>query len=252
MKPIDGLSFQLYSARAIEPLERQFELLAGLGYRRVEPFGGLLGDPQRLKTLLDRHRMTAPTCHVGMDRLRADAKAVTRACKDLGMHTIFAPAPLIGERGGGEAEWRALGKELAQLGKAVNAEGLAFGWHNHNWEYQRAADGTFYLDVMFAEAPDLVWEPDLAWIARGGADPVAELRRHSRRVVACHVKDIAPAGQCLDEDGWADPGHGVLDWTALQAAMKEAGVTLFVVEHDKPSDVARFARRAAETISHWA
>ena len=30
MKPIDGLSFQLYSARAIAPLEQQFELLAGL------------------------------------------------------------------------------------------------------------------------------------------------------------------------------------------------------------------------------
>ena len=45
MKPIDGLSFQLYSARTLEPLERQFEMLAGLGYRRVEPFGGLLDDP---------------------------------------------------------------------------------------------------------------------------------------------------------------------------------------------------------------
>ncbi len=141
MKPIDGLSFQLYSARAIAPLEHQFELLAGLGYRRVEPFGGLLDDPQHLKALLDRHGMTAPTCHVGMDRLRADAKAVTRTCKDLGMQTIFAPAPLLAERGGGAAEWRALGQELAQLGKAVNAEGLAFGWHNHNWEYQKTADG---------------------------------------------------------------------------------------------------------------
>ena len=27
MKPIDGLSFQLYSARMLEPLEQQFELL---------------------------------------------------------------------------------------------------------------------------------------------------------------------------------------------------------------------------------
>jgi sugar phosphate isomerase/epimerase len=82
---------------------------------------------------------------------------------------------------------------------------------------------------MFAEAPDLIWQADLAWITRGGADPVAELRRHKSRIVACHIKDIAPPGQCLDEDGWADPGHGVLDWNALQAVMKEAGVKLFVV-----------------------
>jgi hypothetical protein len=33
--------------------------------------------------------------------------------------------------------------------------------------------------------------------------------------------------------------------------MKEAGVKLFVVEHDKPNDVERFARRAGETVSSW-
>ena len=113
MKPIDGLSFQLYSARMLEPLEQLLELLAELGYKRVESLGGLLGDSARLKRLLDRHGMTAPTCHVGMDRLRADAKAAIGTCKDLGIETIFAPAQPIDERNGGEARWRALGQELA-------------------------------------------------------------------------------------------------------------------------------------------
>jgi sugar phosphate isomerase/epimerase len=251
MKPVDGLSFQLYSARSLQPLEKQFELLAELRYKRVEPFAGLLGDPASLKRLLGRYGMTAPSCHVGMDHLRADVGAMTKICKDLGIETIFVPAPLIGERDGGEAKWRALGKELAELGKEVNAAGLAFGWHNHAWEYRKAADGRFYLDILFAEAPDLIWQADFAWIARGGADPVGEVRRHKGRIASCHIKDVAPPGQCLDEDGWADPGHGLLDWTALQAEMKEAGVKLFVVEHDKPNDVARFARRASETVSSW-
>ena len=104
---------------------------------------------------------------------------------------------------------------------------------------------------MFEEAPDLLWEADLAWIVRGGGDPANELARYAGRVVACHVKDLAPAGQAQDEDGWADPGHGTMDWTALLAAMRAAGVSLFVVEHDKPSDVARFARRAMQTIAGW-
>jgi len=250
MKPIDGLSFQLYSARMLEPLERQFELLAGLGYRHVEPFGGLLADPARLKRLLDQHGMTAPSCHVGMDRLRADVRAAIAICRDLGVRTVIAPAPPPGERDGGAAEWRALGQELARYGAMVRHEGLAFAWHNHHWEYG-TANGQRYLDLMFAEAPDLAWQADLAWIARGGADPAAELRRHAGRVVSCHIKDIAPPGECLDEDGWADPGHGVLDWNALRAAMRETGVQSFVVEHDKPNDVARFARRAAATVASW-
>ncbi len=251
MKPLDALSFQLYSARTLEPLEKQFELLSGLGYKMVEPFGGLFGDPDKLKRLISQHGMTAPTAHVGLDRLRADASATARMCRDIGIETIFVPAPPMGERDKDEAGWRVFGQELNRIGRIVTGEGLKFGWHNHHWEYGKASDGRTFLDVMFAEAPDMLWQADLAWIVRGGGDPVKELAKHARRVVACHVKDIAPQGQAADEDGWADPGHGVMDWTALLAAMRAAGVALYVVEHDKPSDVARFARRAYETVASW-
>jgi sugar phosphate isomerase/epimerase len=251
MPPIDGLSFQLYSARSLEPLEAQFELLAGLGYKRVEPFGGLLNDPQGLKTQLDLHGMSAPSAHVGLDRLRADPVAAVRMCRDLGVRTIYAPAPPVGERDGGEAEWTALGRELDRIGKIVTAEGLKFGWHNHNWEYAKAADGRRYIDILLEQAPELLWQADLAWMVRGGADPIAELKRYAGRIEAVHVKDIAPAGLCLDEDGWADPGHGVLDWSKLVPVLNEIGVTLFVAEHDKPNDVARFARRAFATVASW-
>jgi sugar phosphate isomerase/epimerase len=172
-------------------------------------------------------------------------------CKELGIETVFAPAPPLGEREGGEKEWRGIGRQLAEIGKAVTGEGLKFGWHNHHWEYGRTGSGRTYLECLFEEAPDLVWEADLAWIVRGGGDPVAEIKKHAQRLVACHIKDLAPSGQCVDEDGWADPGHGSMNWAALLAAMKEAGVSLFVAEHDKPNDVARFARRARETVSSW-
>ncbi len=251
MTPIEGLSFQLYSARTVEPLEAQFELLARIGYKKVEAFGGLLSDPQRLKSQLEVHGLSMPTSHVGLDRLRADPVAATQLCRGVGVQTIYAPAPPIGEREGGEAEWSALGRELDRIGKIVTAEGLKFGWHNHHWEYARAADGRRFIDIMLEQAPDILWEADLAWIVRGGADPVAELKRYSGRIEAVHVKDLAPAGQCADEDGWADPGHGVLDWSTLVPVLREIGVTLFVAEHDKPNDVARFARRAFATVASW-
>ncbi len=109
MKPGDRLSFQLYSARFLEPLSAQFELLASLGYRLVEPFGGLFSDVDGLRRLLDKHGMTAPTAHVGLDRMRADAKATVKLCKSLGIQTVLAPAPPPGEREGDEAHWRRLG-----------------------------------------------------------------------------------------------------------------------------------------------
>jgi sugar phosphate isomerase/epimerase len=251
MTTLDSLSFQLYSARTLEPLEAQFELLAGLGYTKVEPYGGLLNDPQRLKNQLEAHGLSAPTTHVGMDRLRSDPAAAVRLCRELGVQTIYAPAPPLGERDGGEAEWTALGRELNRIGKIVTNEGLKFGWHNHHWEYARAADGRRFIHIILEEASDMLWEADLAWIVRGGADPVAEVKRYAGRIEAVHVKDIAPAGQCADEDGWADPGHGVLDWSTLVPVLSEIGVTLFVAEHDKPNDVARFARRAFAAVASW-
>jgi sugar phosphate isomerase/epimerase len=169
----------------------------------------------------------------------------------LGVQTIYAPAPPLGEREGGEVEWTALGRELDLIGKIVTAEGVKFGWHNHNWEYANAADGRRYIDILLEQAPDILWQADIAWMVRGGADPIAELRRYAGRIDAVHVKDIAPAGQCVDEDGWADPGYGVLDWSTLVPVLKEIGVTLFVAEHDKPNDVARFARRAFATVAAW-
>ena len=73
------------------------------------------------------------------------------------------------------------------------------------------------------------------------------MQRYADRVAAIHVKDIAPAGECADEDGWADVGQGVIDWKTIMAFIKaETKAELFVMEHDNPNDIARFARRSIE------
>src|SRR3989338_1987276 len=54
----------------------------------------------------------------------------------------------------------------------------------------------------------------------------------------------APKGETLNEDGWADVGHGTVDWKTILPALRAIGVTNFVMEHDNPSDHRRFATRA--------
>ena len=78
---------------------------------------------------------------------------------------------------------------------------------------------------MFAEAEGtpLTWQADVAWLVRGGAEPATWLRRYSDRLVSAHVKDIAPEGTALDEDGWADVGAGVLDWKSLWQICRDCG-----------------------------
>ena len=86
---------------------------------------------------------------------------------------------------------------------------------------------------------------------RGGADPVTELKRYANRIEAVHVKDLAPAGECADEDGWADVGHGTVDWKTILPALRAVGVTNFVMEHDNPSDHRRFATRALASAQSY-
>jgi sugar phosphate isomerase/epimerase len=104
------------------------------------------------------------------------------------------------------------------------------------------------MDLILEHAPSIEWEMDVAWVVRGGADPLAWIGRHGDRITTAHVKDIAAAGECLNEDGWADVGHGIMDWKALTDALRGAGVDLFVMEHDKPSDARRFAVRARDAF----
>ncbi len=68
VKPADRLSFQLYSARFLEPLDKQFQLLSSLGYRWWSP---MAASSTMWKGLSGSWAiwMTAPTAHVGLDRI---------------------------------------------------------------------------------------------------------------------------------------------------------------------------------------
>jgi sugar phosphate isomerase/epimerase len=107
------------------------------------------------------------------------------------------------------------------------------------------------LELIFAEAEGspLSWQADVAWLVRGGVAPDTWLRRYRDRLVSAHVKDIAPAGTMLDEDGWADVGSGVLDWRALWRVCRDCGAQWMVVEHDKPADPERSARASFAYLS---
>ena len=93
---------------------------------------------------------------------------------------------------------------------------------------------------------------DVAWVVKGGQDPIEWIKKHGRRINAVHVKDIAPAGENANEDGWADVGHGTLDWQALSDAVKaHTNARYWVMEHDNPADVDRFASRSIAAVTAW-
>ena len=247
-----NVSFQLYSARDFTPWATVLARLADLGYTQVEGFGAVYEDAPAFRTLLDKNGLTMPSGHVfPLESFEDDFANVIKTAKTLGISQLFCPSLPPERRSATAAVWRALGERLEAVGEKVRAEGLRFGWHNHDFEFVTFADGTCPMEILLDAAPSIEWEADIAWIVRGGQDPLQWIERYADRITAAHVKDIAPEGERSDEDGWADVGHGTMDWKGLMAALRKIDVDLFVMEHDKPSDFDRFATRSIEAFKKF-
>jgi len=242
------LSFQLYSARNATPWEGVVKTLADLGYAQVEGFGGNYEDAAGFRALLDQNGLSMPSGHFSVDMLENEPEKALAIAKTLGITRIYCPYLDAADRPGDAAGWAAFAGRLEAIGEVMRAGGVAFGWHNHDFEFVACEDGTIPMQAILDGAPNIDWEADIAWIIRGGADPFDWINANKGRITAAHVKDIAPAGECEDEDGWSDVGHGTVDWAALIEALKAADVDLFVMEHDNPSDATRFATRSIEAL----
>lgn len=242
------ISFQLYSARNNDGWAPVLRHLAELGYNQVEGFGGVFENPAAFRGLLDASGLSMPSAHFfPLARFQGGLGDTLETARELGIKRLFCPAPDDHMRDNRDADdWITLARSLEDAGKAVNDAGFRFGWHNHDWEFRPLSDGRQAMDLLLQHAPSIEWEIDVAWVARGGEDPVAWIERHANRITTAHIKDLAPAGEALDEDGWADVGLGTINWDPILSALKKAQVDLFVMEHDKPSDVERFAKRSVE------
>jgi sugar phosphate isomerase/epimerase len=246
----DDLSIQLYSLRHFADLPRQLEALAEMGFRRVELFGSQLAEAKETRALLDAHGMSAPTAHVPMNDLRDRLDWVADQAKTVGVVEIYMPALPNEERDMPAEGWNATGVELGALAIKLGDHGLKFGYHNHDWELRPFPDGSTPLEHLFtgADGSPLTFEADVAWMVRGGADPIAWMNALRTRLTGVHVKDIAAKGTNLDEDGWSNVGSGTLDWIRLWREAAAHGTKWMVLEHDNPKDPIGFARASRDYL----
>ena len=219
-------------------------MLAELGYAQVEGYGGLYDDLEGLAAALKQSGLHMESGHFSLDMLRDDQNRVLEIVSATGMKQIFCPHIGPELRPSDAQGWRDFGAGLDATGAAYRSAGLVFGWHNHDFEFNVQADGSIPMEEILNGGSGLAWEADIAWIVRGGGDPFEWIAQHGNRISSVHVKDIALEGHCVDEDGWEDVGHGTMDWKGLMAALRATPATLYVMEHDKPNDHERFARRS--------
>jgi sugar phosphate isomerase/epimerase len=188
------ISIQLYSIKedAEENFAGALELVQKAGYQGVE-FAGYFGNsPARMRALLDQYKLKAVSTHLGLSRLREALDEEIAYARALDYRLLVCPG-VSADSAEGYAKEAALLEECAQ--KAAK-EGILVGYHNHAHEFTRYG-GKYALDIILENAPTVKFQPDLFWIAVGGADPLSYLEplAGAGRICAVHAKELAKTGK---------------------------------------------------------
>lgn len=245
------IAYQLYCSRNFLPLGDTLAMLSAAGYKEVEGYGALFEDVDALKAAVDASGLAMTTAHFGLEMLEDDPAKAISAARDFGMKTLYVPFVGVGQRPTDAVGWAGFAARLAEAVKPVLDAGIQFGWHNHAFEFEKLDSVELPIEFIANAFDGMTLELDLGWVRVAGHDPVAWINKFGSKISAAHIKDIAPDGECADEDGWADVGHGIMDWKTVHAALQANGVTHYVVEHDNPKDDKRFATRSLAAIQNF-
>ena len=213
----------------IARLEEVLRRLSEMGYRNVEPFtlSGLTAEQYR--ALLDKYGLKASGRHVnvGTPQNPVNFQQILDDNRTLGIKFFGSGGtPNFAT----EAEWTAYARYLNELGALARQQGQTLMVHNHNWEFERVFGGRTAFDILMANTDprNVVFQLDLYWATRGGADPVQLLQRYGNRIQLFHVKDMA-AGPFPGRIEIV--GEGIIDFPRIFASSK-GPVRYYVVEHD--------------------
>lgn len=243
-------SYQLYSSRNFD-FDETLALLQSTGYKGVEAYDGLLsdfGDPIKFKDKLEAHNLEMKSCHMGVDFIKKDIPAIVSMAKTLGLKSVYAPYLDESLRPQNDEGWKDFGAMLNELAKPFNDAGIRFGWHNHDFEFTKTVSGAMPIELMLEAADEIDLELDVAWVVRANYDPSTFFSAYGSRISAAHVKDIAPAGENMDQDGWSDVGSGVVNWRQYMSELKAHNVDHFIMEHDNPKDHVSFATNSINAM----
>ncbi len=241
------IGLQLYSLRADfkKDVPGTMAKVASFGIKNVELASTYDMPPDKFLALLASNGLKAVSGHFSYDQYRTNVHKVAHDAEALGLK--YAGCAWIPHKETfDEQEARDAAKVFNEAGKVLAEHGIKFFYHTHGYEFQPHKDGTLF-DLLMAESnPKFVtYQMDVFWIVHPGQDPVKLLNKYGNRFELMHVKDMK-AGTKHDLTGHSDVnndvqvGTGVMDWPAILAAAKKAGVKWYFIEDE--------ADKAAEQI----
>ncbi|WP_066419021.1 sugar phosphate isomerase/epimerase family protein [Halorubrum aethiopicum] len=203
-------------------------------------------DPTAIRSCIDRLGLDCPAVHIELDPLTNRTEAVIDWCSTVGVETVVLPYLDVTNFDSAEAV-----TETATFLESVAApfrdEGFDFCYHNHDHELRwLSEDNETALHLLMAELEMVDLELDIGWVQAAGRDPIAFLNRHANRIDLIHAKDVVAETRTPIEAGMGD-----VDFEDIEAAVRDAGCSWAIYEHDSPDDPLGSLSHGAKFLSEW-
>lgn len=259
-----GLQLSTVTPQLLADFPGTLRRVAAIGYKQVEfsALGFLGRDVAEVEELLQANSLTAPVGRISpqlapefyrLERKQQRAAfmaasapehtltnvaAAIPSARRLGQKSLVLPL-LTPDRFQTMAQLESNIELLQKAGALCAAEGLKFGYHNHNWEFA-PINGVIPYDLMLQETDpaEVTFQLDAYWVTKGGGDLFDYLQRFPGRFSSCHMKDIDTAG------GFADVGDGLIDFPRFTREALLSGAQHFFVERDGPPEPMISAARS--------
>jgi sugar phosphate isomerase/epimerase len=183
------IGLQLYSLR--QELNEDFEgvvrKVAETGYVGVEPYGGMPVPAEDAAKLFNELGLECQSAHLPIalgdnrEKTMADAAAY-------GIKYLFVP--YIGPENFTTLDGiKNVADQLNEAHELAKAAGMAFGYHNHDFEFVMVEGKPAYLHLQELVDPSILMEIDTYWVQVGGYDPVKLTADLGSRAPVLHIKD---------------------------------------------------------------
>jgi sugar phosphate isomerase/epimerase len=135
-------------------------------------------------------------------------------------------------------------KRVADLfnvaGEKCRSNGLKFGYHNHEYEFETDGDEILYDILMDNTDPELVYmELDLGWVVAAGKKPIDYFKKYEGRFPCWHLKDMN-----LQENESTEFGKGALDIALMLQNKELSGTQHIFIEQEE------YAENAFASMQH--
>ena len=240
------LGLQLYSLRAqftANGVPATLDTVKGFGLKYAELAGTYNLPPEQLTKLLAERGIKAVSGHFPYKRFKEEPEKVAAEAKALGLEFAGCAwadhkAPLD------EKQTRDIIAVFNKAGAVLASHGLKFFYHAHGFEFHPHGNGTL-MDLLIKETdPKTVsFQMDILWVVFPGHDPVKLLNKYPDRWKLIHLKDLKKGVATGDLSGKTDVrndvaiGTGQMNWPAILAAAKKAGVKYYFIEDESPTVV---------------